>query len=114
MLEATLAEAGWDVPALTALGRVEFENTRNLGLGKRYSHFPVPGGGYMFSAFDLNHAYEETDVLVSLAKLKNHADRRRDAFDEEPLRPAAEHALRRRGGQGNRNAHRAPMHDQGI
>ena len=31
-----------------------------------------PGGGYMFSAFDLNHAYEDTDVLVSLAKLKNH------------------------------------------
>ena len=27
----------------------------------------------MFSAFDFNHAYEDTDVLVSLAKLKNHA-----------------------------------------
>ena len=38
-LEATLAEAGWDVPALSAVGKVEFENTRNLGLGKKYSHF---------------------------------------------------------------------------
>jgi uncharacterized protein (DUF362 family) len=71
-LESTLAEAGWDVPALTALGKVEFENTRNLGRGSRYSHLRVPAGGYMFSAFELNHAYEDTDVLVSLAKLKNH------------------------------------------
>ena len=62
----------------------------------------------MFSAFDLNHAYEDTDVLVSLAKLKNHADRRRDALDEEPLRPAAELALRQRGRQGNRDRPTAP------
>ena len=71
-LESTLAAAGWDVPALSALGKVEFENTRNLGQGRKYSHLRVPGGGLMFSAFDLNHAYEDTDVLVSLAKLKNH------------------------------------------
>jgi len=71
-LQSSLALAGWDVKALEALGRVEFENTRNLGSGKRYSHTKVPFGGYMFSALDLNHAYEETDVMVSLAKLKNH------------------------------------------
>jgi len=71
-LESTLTDAGWDVPALAALGKLEFENTRNLGQGTKYSHLRVPGGGYMFSAFDLNHAYEDTDVLVSLAKLKNH------------------------------------------
>jgi uncharacterized protein (DUF362 family) len=71
-LESTLTEAGWDVPALAALGKLEFENTRNLGQGKKYSNLHVPGGGYMFSAFELNHAYEDTDVLVSLAKLKNH------------------------------------------
>jgi uncharacterized protein (DUF362 family) len=72
-LESLLTEGGWDVPALSALGKVEFENTRNLGQGKQYSRLRVPGGGLMFSAFDLNHAYEDTDVLVSLAKLKNHA-----------------------------------------
>ena len=71
-LEATLAEAGWDVRALEALGKVEFENTRNLGKGTKYAHFAVPKGGYMFSSFELNHAYAETDVLISLAKLKNH------------------------------------------
>ena len=71
-LESTLAGMGWDVPALAALGKVEFENTRNLGQGRKYSHLRVPGGGLMFSSFDLNHAYEDTDVMVSLAKLKNH------------------------------------------
>ena len=71
-LETTLGFADWDVKALAALGKVEFENTRNLGKGKSYAHFKVPTGGYMFSTLDLNQAYEETDVMVSLAKLKNH------------------------------------------
>jgi uncharacterized protein (DUF362 family) len=71
-LESTLSLADWDVKALQALGKVEFENTRNLGLGKSYSHIPVSTGGYMFSALDLNHSYADTDVMVSLAKLKNH------------------------------------------
>ena len=52
---------------------VEFENTNALGKGKRYARFKVPGGGYLFPAYDLNHAYEDTDVFVSMAKLKNHA-----------------------------------------
>jgi uncharacterized protein (DUF362 family) len=71
-LVGSLAMADWDVKALEALGNVEFENTRNLGTGKNYSHLAVPGGGYMFSALDLNHSYGDTDVMVSLAKLKNH------------------------------------------
>src|SRR5436190_13147586 len=71
-LQSSLALAGWDVKALEAMGEVEFENTRNLGKGKSYSHLKVPTGGQMFSALDLNHAYEDTDVMVSLAKLKNH------------------------------------------
>jgi len=71
-LASSLSLADWDVKALESLGKVEFENTRNLGNGKSYSHLKVPSGGYMFSAFDFNHAYEDTDVMVSLAKLKNH------------------------------------------
>ena len=31
LLESSLVAAGWDVSALSALGKVEFENTRNLG-----------------------------------------------------------------------------------
>jgi len=71
-LEDLLTKGKWDLQALSALGKVEYESTRNLGQGSRYSHFKVPGGGYMFSSFEFNHAYEETDVMVSLCKLKNH------------------------------------------
>lgn len=71
-LEAMVAEAGWDVKAFESLGRVEWENTRNLGLSKQYATVKVASGGYLFSEFSLNRAYEDTDVLVSLCKLKNH------------------------------------------
>jgi uncharacterized protein (DUF362 family) len=54
------------------LGKVEFENTRNLGLGKQYSKLPVKSSGYLFSHFELNHSYEDTDFFISLSKLKNH------------------------------------------
>src|SRR5438552_5874904 len=37
-LEETLGVASWDVKALSALGDVQYENTRNLGTGKSYSH----------------------------------------------------------------------------
>lgn len=72
-LEEYLLDSGWNVRALlNAAPGVEFENTNNLGKGKRYSRFKVPGGGYIYPAYDLNHAFEETDVFVSMAKLKNH------------------------------------------
>jgi uncharacterized protein (DUF362 family) len=72
-LEEYLLDSGWNVRALLAAAPgVEFENTNNLGKGKRYSRFKVPGGGYIYPAYDLNHAFEETDVFVSMAKLKNH------------------------------------------
>jgi uncharacterized protein (DUF362 family) len=71
-LPDTLVDAGWDVKAVSALGKVEYENTRNLGFGKTYAHLTVPSGGYMFSSFELNHSYHDTDVMISLAKLKRH------------------------------------------
>jgi uncharacterized protein (DUF362 family) len=72
-LEEYLLEAGWNVRALaTAAPNVEFENTNSLGRGKRYARLKVPGGGRVYPAYDLNRAYEATDVFVSLAKLKEH------------------------------------------
>lgn len=71
-LEQTLVAAGWDVRALQALGRVELENTRNLGRGKEYATLKVPGGGQLFESFEVNPVYAETDVFVSLCKLKLH------------------------------------------
>lgn len=73
-LEDVMLDSGWNVRTLqSAAGGVEFENTNALGKGKRYSRFTVPGKAFMYPAYDLNHAYEETDVFVSMAKLKNHA-----------------------------------------
>lgn len=73
--EEVLAEEGWDVKAVQAAGdhKVTFEDTRNRGQFPGYTRFKVPWGGYMYPAFDLNQRFEKCDVLVSLAKLKQHA-----------------------------------------
>lgn len=73
-LEEYLLDSGWNVRALKSVShKLEFENTNALGLGKKYSRLKVPGGGHIYPSFDLNHSYEDTDVFVSMAKLKNHA-----------------------------------------
>jgi uncharacterized protein (DUF362 family) len=72
-LEEFMLQANWEPQDfLSAASRVEFENTNYLGSGKKYSRFWVPGGGLMFKGYDLNHSYEDCDVFVSLAKLKEH------------------------------------------
>ena len=73
-LEEFMLNAGWD-PRLfeRAAPHVEFENTNALGKGKHYVLFKVPGKPWIFPAYLLNHAYHDTDVFVSLAKLKEHA-----------------------------------------
>lgn len=73
-LEEFLLAAGWDpAPWLTAAPRVLFENTNTLGSGRRYARFMTPRGGHLFPGFDLNHTYADCDVVVSVAKLKEHA-----------------------------------------
>lgn len=73
-IEEYMLQANWDVDAIRlAAPRVEFENTNYLGAGKYYSRFAVPHGGLLFPAYDLNHSYQDCDVFVSLAKLKEHA-----------------------------------------
>jgi uncharacterized protein (DUF362 family) len=72
-LEAFMIAAGWQPKDFErAAARVEFENTNFLGTGKEYARFMVPGGGLMYAGYDLNHSYRDTDVFVSLAKLKEH------------------------------------------
>ncbi len=73
-VEEYLLQAGWEPrDILSASPNVEFANTNYLGKKSRYSRFVVPYGGYVFPAYDLNHSYEDCDVFVSLAKLKEHA-----------------------------------------
>ncbi|MGD0128434.1 MAG: DUF362 domain-containing protein [Terriglobia bacterium] len=72
-LEEFMLQANWEPrDFLGAAPRVEFENTNYLGYGRKYSRFWVPGGALMFKGYDLNHSYEDCDVFVSLAKLKEH------------------------------------------
>src|SRR5579871_3620825 len=73
-MEEYLLDSGWNVRMLFGAAKnVEFVNTNALGGAKTYSRFPVPGGGWIYPAYDLNPAYENTDVFMSMAKLKNHA-----------------------------------------
>ena len=51
-------------------GRARFENTRNRGPHGKYALVKVPGGGELASAWEVNQAYVETDVLVSLATME--------------------------------------------
>ncbi len=70
---ALWARYGLDVQAIGNVGcKVEWENTQNLGHGKKYSRLKVPWGGYVFPSYDLNHSFEDCDVYASLSKLKNH------------------------------------------
>jgi uncharacterized protein (DUF362 family) len=72
-LEENFLLGGWDpAPLLTAASRVEMENTGSLGYGKRYHRITVPEKPYIYPGFDVNHSYVECDVLVSIAKLKEH------------------------------------------
>jgi len=71
-LDQVLILAGWDVPTLLAQGNVVLENTRNLGSGTQYYDLDVVGTPYLFSYFELNHCYHDTDIFISLAKLKQH------------------------------------------
>jgi uncharacterized protein (DUF362 family) len=53
-------------------GRARFENTRNRGHFSDYALVKVPGGGELASAWEVNRAYVDTDVRISLGKLKSH------------------------------------------
>ena len=72
-LSEVMLESGWNVRSLLSAAKdMGLENTNFRGKYKGYARFRVPGNAYMYPAFDLNQAYDETDVFVSLAKLKNH------------------------------------------
>jgi len=73
-LEEVMYSMNWrPQDILSAADNVEFENTNYLGRAKKYSRFMVPGGGWIFPGYDLNHSYEDCDVFVSCAKMKEHA-----------------------------------------
>jgi uncharacterized protein (DUF362 family) len=69
-----IADAQWNPRDFaSAASGVEFENTNYAGPSEKYARLIVPGGGLLFKAYDLNRSYEDCDVFVSLAKLKEHS-----------------------------------------
>ena len=73
-LQQFMSEAGWNPRNFaSAAPRVEFVDTNYGGPGGIYKRLWVPGGGLLFRAYDVNPAYVDCDVYVSLAKLKEHA-----------------------------------------
>ena len=73
-LEQFMIGAGWNPRIMqSAAAKVEFENTNFLGSGKSYARFMVPHGGLLFTGYDMNHSYQDCDVFISLAKLKQHS-----------------------------------------
>lgn len=72
-LEETMLHAGWNVRQLKSLApSVEFINTNGIGPHKSYVRMKPGTGGLVFPSYELNRAYDETDVFVSMAKLKQH------------------------------------------
>ncbi len=65
--------SGYDVTAFeSAVPIVEWENTRNRGTALSYRKATVDGQPYLYNYFMLNHRYVDTDVVVSIPKMKNH------------------------------------------
>lgn len=72
-LEENILISGMDPnDLLNAAPNVDMENTGYLGKGLQYVRLGVPGGGLIYPSFDVNHSYKDCDVLVSIAKLKEH------------------------------------------
>lgn len=97
-LEEFMIDAGWDPsPLLNAASRVEMVNSNLLGRARSYARFTTPRGGHVFPGFDLHPAYEECDVLVSIAKMKEHATcgitlAMKNMFGATPLTIYGDHA----------------------
>lgn len=115
-LEEIMAQLGWDVPRLAAVGDVSFENTRNLGSYTSYATVRAPSG-LLYSHFEVNRAYVETDVLVSLAKLKEHKTAgvtlaTKNLFGVTPFPLYSDDAAR---GMGEESlGYRGPMHTRSL
>jgi uncharacterized protein (DUF362 family) len=53
-------------------GKVSFKDTHAQGEFVNYGSVKVPFGGYVFSEYLLNRHYVDTDVFISVAKMKHH------------------------------------------
>ena len=72
--EEILGAQGWNIARIHRAGdhKTSFEDTRNRGAYDDYAKVDVPWGGFVFPSYHLNRRYVDTDVLVSIAKVKEH------------------------------------------
>jgi uncharacterized protein (DUF362 family) len=71
--EEHMLDANWNPrDFIGAAPRVEFENTNYTNAAKKFARIPVPNGGLLFPAYDVNRSYVDCDVFVSIAKYKDH------------------------------------------
>jgi len=72
-LSEYLLESGWNLRLLrSSAPNIELINTNALAGARDYARFRVPNSASIFSAYDLHPVYRDTDLFVSMAKLKNH------------------------------------------
>ncbi len=74
-LEEYMLDSGWNVRSLQSAAtrmKVEFQNTNGAGPAKKYARVK-PTKALIYPAYELNTAYVDTDLFMSMAKLKNHA-----------------------------------------
>jgi uncharacterized protein (DUF362 family) len=70
---ASFKKASYDVDLFEAMvPGIQWEDTHNVGSGNAYSKIEVGSSGYLYRYFMVNHVYSDTDVQVSIAKMKNH------------------------------------------
>ena len=74
MEETAFGGYGFRLPEFNRVmkDRASFENTRNRGHHSSYAAVKVPGSPELASAWEVNRTFVDTDVLVSLTKLKSH------------------------------------------
>jgi len=78
-LDEYMLDSGWNVrQVLGTSGKVELVNTNGLTWKGKYVKFPVRSRTgakpQIFPSYTLHPVYDETDVFISMAKLKEHAN----------------------------------------
>jgi len=72
-VRASYSASGYDLNVFASTVPVlEWENTRNRGTGGEYRELPVGADAYLYQSIQVNHRYVDTDVMVSIPKMKNH------------------------------------------
>ena len=61
------------MPHLEARATICSIHSRDVALPGTISKKRLTGGGLIFKAYDVNSAYQDCDIFVSVAKLKEHS-----------------------------------------